>query len=1581
MNPQSGPSHRHIQPSKLGNLIGLELCPRYYKLRVQEEGHEHLNHDKEEYREAFKSGNVVEKYQGDVLEREVRDDVEPLAAEFYDLEVISLSDIAVEIPEKVHNILSIPFDVDTISTGDFKYNGEPADDIKLSSNSDLSTGHFEDDATEMELRIAYTEHVLARILSTISSQSPDTDTPVVLYQPSLSCKINNWWITGDADLIFIWPPDQRTGNPEIRVIDVKLSEEQQTNHQIQTVAYTLAIQQIDDISTIDYELSAGVWTSFEDISSITRETLPSFDRASRESTLRRLTSDGGVLEQLHEQPFTEAEYQLNSKCTTCEFNEACYTDAVESAGIELLGINRGTQRALRRHGIDNLHELAKLAKPVNKDASETHPMDERPKPTSQYEHTYNKLAETPGIGEDLPSLIQRAQSLLGELSEHSKYAHKGKDAPFLTNQTYGELPYDHFIGTNEDDYVDGSMVRVYMNVQYDHVRDTIMGIAARVNATASSTDPITVVKTQPTIRHDPKQVQAEEYRLLDGFIKDVFNAIEIVGNGIDLSDSEMQNNPFLHFYTYSEQEKRVLEEHLMLHDQKDINSTSQHSTSQIERFRELLGMRAGTDQPMFTAVKPDIEQRMAIKTPTAGLVNVHRQFYPKYDKDDVFVPSTDWEYTPNDTSRLPDGETTVNLQDVFKRKFLDNEVPYVYDGDNIELMFNGYSTTPEGWYASRVRSGAQIPIAYLWAATDEIDDDWKEKARKVANKAPIDAFRFHDKDVQNVEINREDVEALMTRIAHLVAHVERGIHRKDGFNPEIKGHKQPIDTSNLLGAGVDDPSLVDACHDVIDIEFETQRSERYDYYMNHLQQKLRTGESMIVVVQSVEQSEGRIVVNAKLKYDKLPFDNPDRILSAIRKKGERRSTTGSFMVATPISDEGDIENNRPWEIEKNVLVTISNIDLESDTRDSFGDITFEVANIPTTGDYRPRHLIGTVEPRDDRDDYHMIREGQAYLLDPSTDDFTAERCASAFSVSQANHVADMLEDLITGNQPDNTSVKFNESTINDFTDWLDSVNHSDIDSPNTEQRKFIEDVSRELSLLQGPPGTGKTAGAMAPAIIGRLLSYGTEQNKPCRTIVSGASNKSIDEVLEDVSALVSAYRDDPSTGDELDNTMLLRVANTPDDPEHRYDNVHYVNYLEEQDFTDELVNRLTQKHTSTPYKHIVMFVTPSKSWRMNKDVFRHIEQDPHDLQTVLDDPSSFDPDSDEVPTLKLFDVLAADEASMMDVPKFILTGAFYERGGNVLISGDHRQLPPVQEHDWNDEFRPSIRALAPHLSILNFARFIINPDDVTVLPEDLRNLVIFNTENRPTPNVELHQLKTTYRCHEDLAEFLSDWVYEKLDGIQYESDQTDTMIPPQTSSPGIATALDPDNVVTVITYDSKQYQQSNALEAVLSRELINAIDPDVETGIVTPHNAQRALLERELIGISQDNTIVDTVERFQGGEKDMMILSSTVSDPDYIASESEFLLNLNRLNVSMSRMKKKLVVIASNAIFDHIPLDTEEYNQTILWKALADESGLTDETVTPDWEGTLNDFVSTSTPSMHHNVDSDEVIRVYHITT
>jgi superfamily I DNA and/or RNA helicase len=96
--------------------------------------------------------------------------------------------------------------------------------------------------------------------------------------------------------------------------------------------------------------------------------------------------------------------------------------------------------------------------------------------------------------------------------------------------------------------------------------------------------------------------------------------------------------------------------------------------------------------------------------------------------------------------------------------------------------------------------------------------------------------------------------------------------------------------------------------------------------------------------------------------------------------------------------------------------------------------------------------------------------------------------------------------------------------------------------------------------------------------------------------------------------------------------------------------------------------------------------------------------------------------------------------------------------------------------------------------------------------------------------------------------------------------------------------------------------------------------------IITPHRAQNNEIRKRLSKRISDTgltpqgfqlPLVDTVERIQGAERDIIFFGLTASDPDHLTSE--FLNSPNRLNVAMTRARKKLIIVGSKAFFSMIP--------------------------------------------------------------
>ena len=199
-------------------------------------------------------------------------------------------------------------------------------------------------------------------------------------------------------------------------------------------------------------------------------------------------------------------------------------------------------------------------------------------------------------------------------------------------------------------------------------------------------------------------------------------------------------------------------------------------------------------------------------------------------------------------------------------------------------------------------------------------------------------------------------------------------------------------------------------------------------------------------------------------------------------------------------------------------------------------------------------------------------------------------------------------------------------------------------------------------------------------------------------------------------------------------------------------------------------------------------------------------------------------------------------------------------------------------------------------------------------------------------------LDESFRLHEDIAEFLYENIYSK-DDIYFHSKRKELITPLPSSDRYTEAVLNPEYPIVVIEHTECKSQQFNNYELTLLEPIIQTcirhlgLNGRNEIGIVIPHRAQKALLCQRFPNLAELRSI-DTVERFQGDERDVIIVSATASDPDYVLSQAEFLLNLNRFNVAISRPRKKLIVIASQTLIDLLTSDLEIFEHSTIWKRL-----------------------------------------------
>ena len=267
------------------------------------------------------------------------------------------------------------------------------------------------------------------------------------------------------------------------------------------------------------------------------------------------------------------------------------------------------------------------------------------------------------------------------------------------------------------------------------------------------------------------------------------------------------------------------------------------------------------------------------------------------------------------------------------------------------------------------------------------------------------------------------------------------------------------------------------------------------------------------------------------------------------------------------------------------------------------------------------------------------------------------------------------------------------------------------------------------------------------------------------------------------------------------------------------------------------------------------------------------------------------------------------------------------------------------------------------------------------------------------PSIPVERLSKSYRFDAELAAILTRLQY-RADGITLTA--ADDRPVPTVSAPtdGVQAVFDADASLVFVCYDDRGCRTVNPVETALIETLATTVaghhntaddqhrsdggatagplaegppesDPVVDTasgpeqtdstpdtdaqtqpsvGVVTPHNAQRGALTQVLPAAHTANT----VEKYQGGERDVMVVSGTVSDPEFARREEQFLLNPRRILVAISRARLLTVVVCSSALFEVAPEDSDRLEEGPVWARLFAQTVGRNETAA--WSGSLDDF-------------------------
>lgn len=241
-----------------------------------------------------------------------------------------------------------------------------------------------------------------------------------------------------------------------------------------------------------------------------------------------------------------------------------------------------------------------------------------------------------------------------------------------------------------------------------------------------------------------------------------------------------------------------------------------------------------------------------------------------------------------------------------------------------------------------------------------------------------------------------------------------------------------------------------------------------------------------------------------------------------------------------------------------------------------------------------------------------------------------------------------------------------------------------------------------------------------------------------------------------------------------------------------------------------------------------------------------------------------------------FDVAIIDEASQTTIPSILIPIAKAKR---FILAGDHKQLPPTV-----------LSESAKELEITLFEKLIDKyPDKKQLLNVQFR----MNEKLMRFPNSEFYNNELI--CDNHIKNISIDIIRKNLDL---------------------------DNPIVFI--DTSKHHKFHETKLKYSKSYINKLEADLalkivndylklgineqDIGIISPYSDQVSRIS------NKTNVEVKTVDGFQGREKEIIIISTVRSNKK---GNIGFLRDLRRLNVAITRAKKKLIIIGNSKTLKH----------------------------------------------------------------
>ena len=424
--------------------------------------------------------------------------------------------------------------------------------------------------------------------------------------------------------------------------------------------------------------------------------------------------------------------------------------------------------------------------------------------------------------------------------------------------------------------------------------------------------------------------------------------------------------------------------------------------------------------------------------------------------------------------------------------------------------------------------------------------------------------------------------------------------------------------------------------------------------------------------------------------------------------------------------------------------------------------------------------------------------------------------------------------------------------------------------------------AQDYFLLIGPPGTGKTSQALQYLVLEQLAE------KP--KVQSTKPNDQSPMVNGQSSILLLAYTN--RAVDEICNMLS----------EHELDYIRIGNeYSCDPKYSDHLLQEVLDENTT----------------------LNSIKSTLSEAQIIVATTSTMNSRS-ALFNIKHFDLVIIDEASQILEPNIVgILTARQEEGRAIdrfILVGDHKQLPAVVQQQGSLEMEGSDKRLdSIHLSSCANSLF--------------ERLIL--TERAAGRTDFIGTLHKQGRMHPDIADFANRKFYakEQLECVPLAHQLETELSYNEESEDALDNMLKAHRMIFIPSMPCKQLNISekvNTDEARIIADLLRRLyrqmskdfDPQKSVGVIVPYRNQIAMIRKEIERLeipALEGISIDTVERYQGSQRDVILYSFTIQSRyqlDFLTANTFYEEGQpidRKLNVAITRARKQLILTGNES--------------------------------------------------------------------